>query len=218
MEWIMQASTDYIVPLDSLSMADVPRVGGKNASLGEMIGNLSGAGVKVPGGFATTAQAFWDFLDHNDLRARIDAKLAALDVADVTALAAAGAEIRAWVEAAALPAALETGLRTAYAALGDSVSVAVRSSATAEDLPDASFAGQQETYLHVRGADDLLLYVKKVFASLYNDRAIAYRVHHGFAHADVALSAGVQRMGGPDLASSGGLFPPGTAPRLPDAV
>ncbi|MDP2253557.1 MAG: PEP/pyruvate-binding domain-containing protein, partial [Thiobacillus sp.] len=148
----MQASTDYIVSLDSLSMADVPRVGGKNASLGEMIGNLSGAGVKVPGGFATTAQAFWDFLDHNDLRARIHERLAALDVADVTALAAAGAEIRAWVEAAALPAALETGLRTAYAALGDNVSVAVRSSATAEDLPDASFAGQQETYLHVQGA------------------------------------------------------------------
>ncbi|HJX58503.1 MAG TPA: PEP/pyruvate-binding domain-containing protein, partial [Thiobacillus sp.] len=117
----MPASTDYIVPLDSLSMVDVPRVGGKNASLGEMIGNLSGAGVKVPGGFATTAQAFWDFLDHNDLRARIHARLAALDVADVTALAAAGAEIRAWVEAAALPTALETGLREAYAALGDKV-------------------------------------------------------------------------------------------------
>lgn len=199
----MQVSTDYIVSLDSLSMADVPRVGGKNASLGEMIANLSGAGVKVPGGFATTAQAFWDFLDHNDLRARIDAQLTALDVADVTALAAAGAEIRGWVEAAALPPALENGLRTAYAALGDRVSVAVRSSATAEDLPDASFAGQQETYLHVRGADDLLLYVKKVFASLYNDRAISYRVHHGFAHAEVALSAGVQRMVRSDIACSG---------------
>ncbi|MBU1394841.1 MAG: phosphoenolpyruvate synthase, partial [Gammaproteobacteria bacterium] len=145
----MPTSTDYIVPLDSLSMADVPRVGGKNASLGEMIANLSGAGVKVPGGFATTAQAFWEFLDHNDLRARIDMRLTALDVADVTALAAAGAEIRGWVEAAALPADLESGLRTAYAALGDNVSVAVRSSATAEDLPYASFAGQQETYLHV---------------------------------------------------------------------
>ncbi len=168
----MAGSTDYIVPLDSLSMADVPRVGGKNASLGEMIGNLSGAGVMVPGGFATTAQAFWDFLDHNDLRVRINARLAALDVADVTALAQAGAEIRAWVEAATLPAALNTGLRAAYRALGDRVSVAVRSSATAEDLPDASFAGQQETYLHVQGEDDLLLYVKKVFASLYNDRAI----------------------------------------------
>ena len=161
----MPVSDDYIVPLDSLSMADVPRVGGKNASLGEMIANLSDAGVRVPGGFATTAQAFWDFLDRNDLRARIAARLAPLDVADVTALAAAGAEIRAWVEAAALPAALESGLRAAYAALGDTVSVAVRSSATAEDLPDASFAGQQETYLHVRGADDLLLYVCLLYTS-----------------------------------------------------
>jgi pyruvate, water dikinase len=211
-------SADYIVPLDSLSMADVPRVGGKNASLGEMIRNLSGAGVKVPGGFATTSQAFWDFLDHNDLRARIHARLAALDVADVTALAAAGAEIRAWVEAAALPDALESGLRTAYAALGNEVSVAVRSSATAEDLPDASFAGQQETYLHVRGADDLLSYVRKVFASLYNDRAIAYRVHHGFAHADVALSAGVQRMVRSDIACSGVLFTLDTESGFRDVV
>ena len=211
-------SADYIVPLDALSMADVPRVGGKNASLGEMIANLSGAGVKVPGGFATTAQAFWDFLDHNDLRARIHARLAALDVADVTALAQAGAQIRAWVEAAALPAALEAGLRKAYAALGDSVSVAVRSSATAEDLPDASFAGQQETYLHVRGEDDLLTYVKKVFASLYNDRAIAYRVHHGFAHADVALSAGIQRMVRSDIACSGVLFTLDTESGFRDVV
>jgi pyruvate,water dikinase len=211
-------SVDYIVPLDALTIEDVPRVGGKNASLGEMIRNLSGAGVKVPGGFATTAQAFWDFLDHNDLRARIDARLAALDVADVTALAAAGAEIRAWVEAATLPAALESGLRTAYAALGDRVSVAVRSSATAEDLPDASFAGQQETYLHVQGEDDLLRYVRKVFASLYNDRAIAYRVHHGFAHADVALSAGVQRMVRSDIACSGVLFTLDTESGFRDVV
>jgi pyruvate,water dikinase len=214
----MPGSTDYIVPLDELSMADVPRVGGKNASLGEMIGNLSGAGVKVPGGFATTSQAFWDFLDHNDLRARIDARLAPLDVADVTALAAAGAEIRGWVEAAALPAALEAGLREAYVALGSEVSVAVRSSATAEDLPDASFAGQQETYLHVRGADDLLLSVKKVFASLYNDRAISYRVHHGFAHAEVALSAGVQRMVRSDIACSGVLFTLDTESGFRDVV
>ena len=187
----MPDPTDYIVPLDQLSMADVPRVGGKNASLGEMIGSLAGAGVQVPGGFATTAQAFWAFLDHNDLRARIQARLASLDVADVTALAATGAEIRGWVEAATLPPALEAGLVDAYRAMGNTVSVAVRSSATAEDLPDASFAGQQETYLHVRGEADLLRYVKQVFASLYNDRAIAYRVHHGFAHADVALSAGI---------------------------
>ncbi|HBU28586.1 MAG TPA: phosphoenolpyruvate synthase [Thiobacillus sp.] len=214
----MPVSDDYIVSLDTLSMDDVPRVGGKNASLGEMIGNLSHMGVKVPGGFATTAQAFWDFLDHNDLRARINARLAPLDVADVTALAAAGAEIRAWIEAAALPPALEAGLRAAYAALGDEVSVAVRSSATAEDLPDASFAGQQETYLHVRGADDLLRYVRMVFASLYNDRAIAYRVHHGFAHADVALSAGVQRMVRSDIACSGVLFTLDTESGFRDVV
>jgi len=214
----MPDPTDYIVSLDELSMADVPRVGGKNASLGEMIRNLAGAGVKVPGGFATTAQAFWDFLDHNDLRARINARLAALDVANVTALAQAGAEIRAWVEAAALPTALNTGLCNAYRGLGDTVSVAVRSSATAEDLPDASFAGQQETYLHVQGEDDLLLYVKKVFASLYNDRAIAYRVHHGFAHAEVALSAGVQRMVRSDIACAGVMFTLDTESGFRDAV
>ena len=214
----MQVSTDYIVSLDGLSMADVPRVGGKNASLGEMIGNLSGMGVKVPGGFATTAQAFWDFIDHNDLRARINARLAALDVADVNELARAGAEIRAWVEAATLPSVLETGLREAYRALGSAVSVAVRSSATAEDLPDASFAGQQETYLHVRGEDDLLLYVRKVFASLYNDRAIAYRVHHGFDHAQVALSAGIQRMVRSDIACSGVLFTLDTESGFRDVV
>jgi pyruvate,water dikinase len=216
--WIKQSAADYIVLLDALSMADVPRVGGKNASLGEMISNLAHSGVKVPGGFATTAQAFWDFLDHNDLRARINARLAALDVADVTALAKAGAEIRAWVEAAPLPAALETGLRDAYRALGDTVSVAVRSSATAEDLPDASFAGQQETYLHVQGEAALLTYVRKVFASLYNDRAIAYRVHHGFAHAEVALSAGVQRMVRSDLASAGVMFTLDTESGFRDAV
>jgi len=209
---------DYIVPLDRLSMADVPRVGGKNASLGEMIRSLAGAGVKVPGGFATTAQAFWDFLDHNNLRARIHAKLAALDVADVTALAAAGAEIRGWVEAAALPSALEAGVVAAYRDLGENVSVAVRSSATAEDLPDASFAGQQETYLHVRGEAALLEHVRKVFASLYNDRAIAYRVHHGFAHADVALSAGVQRMVRSDLASAGVMFTLDTESGFRDVV
>ena len=211
-------SADYIVPLDVLSMADVPSVGGKNASLGEMIRHLSGAGVRVPGGFATTAQAFRDFLDHNDLRARIDARLTALDVADVTALAQTGAEIRAWVAAGSLPPALEAGLRAAYAALGDNVSVAVRSSATAEDLPDASFAGQQETYLHVRGADALLAHVKKVFASLYNDRAIAYRVHHGFAHAEVALSAGIQRMVRSDIACSGVLFTLDTESGFRDVV
>ena len=214
----MAGADDYIVPLDRLSMADVPRVGGKNASLGEMIAHLAGAGVQVPGGFATTAQAFWAFLDHNDLRARIQARLASLDVADVIALAATGAEIRGWVEAATLPPALEAGLVDAYRSLGDEVSVAVRSSATAEDLPDASFAGQQETYLHVRGEADLLHYVKRVFASLYNDRAIAYRVHHGFAHADVALSAGIQRMVRSDLASAGVMFTLDTESGFRDVV
>ncbi|HEY9098255.1 MAG TPA: phosphoenolpyruvate synthase [Thiobacillus sp.] len=214
----MTDTSDYIVPLDALSMADVPRVGGKNASLGEMIGNLAGVGVKVPGGFATTSDAFWAFLDHNDLRMRINARLDTLDVVDVTALAQTGAEIRSWVEAATLPKALETGLREAYRALGDRVSVAVRSSATAEDLPDASFAGQQETYLHVQGEDALLNYVRKVFASLYNDRAIAYRVHHGFAHADVALSAGVQRMVRSDLACAGVLFTLDTESGFRDVV
>jgi len=214
----MPAPADYIVPLDRLSMADVPRVGGKNASLGEMIAHLAGAGVKVPGGFATTAQAFWDFLDRNALRERIHTSLAALDVTDVKALAATGADIRAWVEAATLPPALESGLIAAYRALGDAVSVAVRSSATAEDLPDASFAGQQETYLHVRGEADLLLHVKKVFASLYNDRAIAYRVHHGFAHSDVALSAGIQRMVRADLGSAGVMFTLDTESGFRDVV
>ena len=209
---------DYIVPLEALSMADVPRVGGKNASLGEMIVHLAGAGVKVPGGFATTAQAFWDVLDHNDLHARIQARLDALDVADVTALAAAGAQIRAWVEAVVLPPLLEAGLRAAYRALGDEVSVAVRSSATAEDLPDASFAGQQDTYLHVCGEAALLAHVKKVFASLYNDRAIAYRVHHGYAHGGVALSAGVQRMVRSDSASAGVMFTLDTESGFRDAV
>ncbi len=209
---------DYIVPLKALSMADVPRVGGKNASLGEMIRSLAGVGVSVPGGFATTAQAFWDFLDHNALRARIHDRLAALDVDDVAELMRAGAEVRAWVAAASLPAALEAGLREAYAALGENVSVAVRSSATAEDLPDASFAGQQETYLHVQGADALLAHVQKVFASLYNDRAIAYRVHHGFDHAQVALSAGVQRMVRSDLACSGVLFTLDTESGFRDVV
>ena len=214
----MQMSADYIVSLDSLSMADVPRVGGKNASLGEMIRHLSDSGVKVPGGFATTAQAFQDFIDMNQLRQRINTLLATLNVADVTALSRAGAEIRFWMEAAALPPALEAGLRAAYRTLGDTVSVAVRSSATAEDLPDASFAGQQETYLHVRGEDALLLNVRKVFASLYNDRAIAYRVHHGFDHAQVALSAGVQRMVRSDLACSGVLFTLDTESGFRDVV
>src|SRR5688500_3173687 len=164
-----------------------------------MIGELSALGVSVPGGFATTADAFRAFIAHNDLHQRIYDRLATLDVEDVPALTRAGAEIRGWVIDAPLQPELDRDIRTAYAQLcseagGSDVAVAVRSSATAEDLPDASFAGQQETFLNVTGADDVVRKVKEVFASLYNDRAIAYRVHHGFRHEDVFLSAGVQLM------------------------
>jgi pyruvate,water dikinase len=209
---------DYIAPLETLSMQDVPHVGGKNASLGEMIGALSGLGVAVPGGFATTAKAFWDTLELNGLREKIGARLAGLDVNDVSALQNAGRDIRFMVEKAALPPALEQGIRNAYARMGANVAVAVRSSATAEDLPDASFAGQQETYLNVRGADAVVESVKKVFASLYNDRAIAYRVHHGFDHSQVALSAGIQRMVRSDLAASGVTFTLDTESGFRDVV
>ena len=210
--------SDYIVSLDAVSMADVARVGGKNASLGEMIRHLTGAGVRVPGGFATTAQAFRDFLDHNRLRARIRAKLAALDVADVAALADAGAQIRGWVEAAEWQPGFADAVCAAYRALGNERPVAIRSSATAEDLAEASFAGQQETYLSITGEASLLLHIKKVFASLYNDRAIAYRVHHGFAHDEVALSAGVQHMVRSDLACAGVLFTLDTESGFRDVV
>jgi pyruvate,water dikinase len=209
---------DYIAPLETLSMRDVPQVGGKNASLGEMIGALSGLGVAVPGGFATTAKAFWDTLEQNGLRERIRARLEGLDVNDVAALQNAGRDIRSMVEAADLPASLEQGIRQAYAVMGDNVDVAVRSSATAEDLPDASFAGQQETYLNIHGADAVVEHVKKVFASLYNDRAIAYRVHHGFDHGQVALSAGIQRMVRSDLAAAGVAFTLDTESGFRDVV
>jgi len=191
-------------------MEDVETVGGKNSSLGEMISQLAETGVRVPGGFATTAHAFREFLKANNLVERINAKLDALNVDDVRALTQAGAEIRQWVVEAPLPADLEQEIRSAYATMmaqsGGDISVAVRSSATAEDLPDASFAGQQESFLNVSGIDDVLEKIKEVFASLYNDRAISYRVHKGFAHADVALSAGVQRMVRSDKAASGVMF------------
>ena len=198
-----------VVPFEQLRMTDVERVGGKNASLGEMISQLSGAGIRVPGGFATTAFAYREFLEHEGLAARIAARLANLDTNDVVALARAGAEIRGWLVAAPLPPALEAEIRVAYAALtNDSAgaSFAVRSSATAEDLPDASFAGQQETFLNIKGLENVFHAIKEVFASLYNDRAIAYRVHQGYAHAEVALSAGVQRMERSDLGASGVMF------------
>jgi len=203
------SATPLVVPLDQLRMTDVEAVGGKNASLGEMISQLAASGVRVPGGFATTAFAFREFLHHGGLTDRINARLARLNIDDVRALAEAGAEVRGWVTAATLPPALEAAVRAAYDKLsaGDAqASYAVRSSATAEDLPDASFAGQQETFLNVSGIDGVLQRIKEVFASLYNDRAISYRVHKGFAHGDVALSAGVQRMVRSDLGSAGVMF------------
>ncbi len=198
-----------ILPFDHLRMGDVERVGGKNASLGEMISQLSHAGIRVPGGFATTAFAFREFLHASGLEERIAERLAALDVDDVAELARAGKEIRGWVVDAPLPAALAKEIGTAYAALtagAPDATWAVRSSATAEDLPEASFAGQQETFLNIRGLDNILHAVKEVFASLYNDRAISYRVHQGFTHAEVALSAGVQRMVRSDRGASGVMF------------
>ncbi len=190
-------------------MNDVARVGGKNASLGEMIGSLGASGVKVPGGFATTADAFREFLSRNDLEERIAEALNRLDVEDLAALAATGERVRGWVSQATLPEALEDAVREAHRELAGTttaMAVAVRSSATAEDLPEASFAGQQETFLNVVGIDDVLVTIKSVFASLYNDRAIAYRVHQNFAHSEVALSAGVQRMVRSDTAASGVMF------------
>ena len=200
--------TALVVPFEHLRMSDVEVVGGKNASLGEMISQLP-EGVRVPTGFATTAHAFRQFLQHDRLADRIQERLAKLDTEDVRALAEAGAEIRGWVEAQPFPADLEQAIRQAFAELSGGqpqASFAVRSSATAEDLPDASFAGQQETFLNVVGIEQVLHKMKEVFASLYNDRAISYRVHKGFAHADVALSAGVQRMVRSDLGAAGVMF------------
>jgi pyruvate,water dikinase len=200
--------TDLVVPFENLRMTDVESVGGKNASLGEMISHLP-TGVKVPTGFATTAHAFREFLKFGGLTEKISAKLAALDVEDVRALAQVGAEIRALVEVQPFPPELEKGIREAFATLSAGnadATFAVRSSATAEDLPDASFAGQQETFLNVHGIEDILHKIREVFASLYNDRAISYRVHKGFAHDVVALSAGIQRMVRSDLGAAGVMF------------
>ncbi len=201
---------DYIVWFDRLGMDDVPRVGGKNASLGEMISNLSAAGVLVPEGFATTAFAYREFLKHENLAERIDGAMRGLDVNDVDQLVAVGARVRQWIIDTPFPPRLEEHIAAAYATmradLGDDLAVAVRSSATAEDLPDASFAGQQETFLNVRGLDNVKLAIKDVFASLFNDRAIAYRDHHGFDHSQVALSAGIQQMVRSDIGASGVMF------------
>ena len=199
----------YVFPFSQLRMTDVDRVGGKNASLGELLSQLTDAGIRVPDGFATTAEAFRLFIKESGLEDRIAKRLAALDVEDVKALAEAGAEIRRWIEEAPFPAELEKEIRAFYEWLKDGqdeISVAVRSSATAEDLPDASFAGQQETYLNVVGIDQVLSRMKEVFASLYNDRAISYRVHKGFTHMEVALSAGVQRMCRSDKGAAGVMF------------
>ena len=213
-------ATALVVPFELLRNTDVESVGGKNASLGEMISQLP-TGVKVPTGFATTAHAFRAFLKHAGLDDAINAKLNALDTEDVRALASVGAEIRAMVEAQPFPADLEQAIRAAFIALSagnPAASFAVRSSATAEDLPDASFAGQQETFLNVVGIDTVLHKMKEVFASLYNDRAISYRVHKGFAHADVALSAGVQRMVRSDLGAAGVMFTMDTESGFNDVV
>ena len=210
----------YVIPFQSLGIADIDQVGGKNASLGEMISSLSATGVSVPGGFATTADAYRDFLKSNGLDQRIKQTLEALDVEDVNALARAGAEIRGWISAASLPPRLEEEIRQHYATLaaGSDASFAVRSSATAEDLPDASFAGQQETFLNIHGIDNILHAITEVFASLYNDRAISYRVHTGYTDSHVALSAGIQRMVRSDKGASGVMFTMDTESGFRDVV
>src|SRR5438552_2035621 len=208
--------------LKDLRLADLPQVGGKNASLGEMTAALANAGIRVPGGFATTADAFREFIAAKQLGQRIDRKLKSLDCDDVNALAACGKEIRSWIDKAPFPTELERDILSYYHKLegqtSDETSFAVRSSATAEDLPEASFAGQQETFLNIRGADNVLAAIRHVFASLYNDRAISYRVHQGFAHGDVALSAAVQQMVRSDLGSSGVLFTLDTESGFRDVV
>ena len=217
-----QISNHHIIPLRETGMGDVGLVGGKNASLGEMISNLADAGISVPDGYATTARAFWDFLDHNQLRQRIQERLDGLNINDVKQLARAGKEIRLWISEAPFQPELEQSIVDAYQSMSsdnnDAVSIAVRSSATAEDLPDASFAGQQETFLNVRGIEEVLLKVKEVFSSLYNDRAIAYRVHNNFAHEGVALSVGLQRMVHSDIGVSGVMFTLDTESGFDDVV
>src|SRR5688572_24290920 len=208
--------------LKDLRLADLPQVGGKNASLGEMIGGLSSAGIRVPGGFATTADAYREFIAQGGLDTRIEQRLATLDAKDVRALAACGSEIRSWIAKSPFPAEFEKEIRSYFQQLekqtSSETSFAVRSSATAEDLPDASFAGQQETFLNIRGADNVLEAIRHVYASLYNDRAISYRAHHGFDHSSVALSAAVQQMVRSDLGASGVMFTLDTESGFRDVV
>ena len=210
----------YVIKLEELGMNDVEIVGGKNASLGEMISNLSNLGVTVPGGFATTSEAYRDFLGHKGLDKRIAGALENLDVDNIDALTNAGSNIRKWIMDTPLPDRLMDQVRSAWEEMsgGQNITVAVRSSATAEDLPDASFAGQQETFLNINGLDNVVEAMHKVFASLFNDRAIAYRVHQGFDHKLVALSAGVQTMVRSDIGSSGVLFTLDTETGFRDAV
>ena len=218
---ISNLATALVAPFEHLRMTDVETVGGKNASLGEMISQLAASGVRVPGGFATTAHAFRQFLQQDGLARRIEVRLSTLNTDDVRALAQAGSQIRKWIEETPFPADLEAAISAEFAHLTEGApgaSFAVRSSATAEDLPDASFAGQQETFLNVVGINDILAKMKEVFASLYNDRAISYRVHKGFAHSDVALSAGVQRMVRSDLGAAGVMFTMDTESGFPDVV
>lgn len=214
---------NFVIWFEKLRMTDVEHVGGKNASLGEMISQLASSGVRVPGGFATTASAFRAFLAHNRLDDRINAALVSLDIDDVNELAKVGKNIRTWIIETPFPEQLEAEIKDAWEKMvadagGADISVAVRSSATAEDLPDASFAGQQETYLNIRGLDNVKKAIKHVFASLYNDRAISYRVHKGFEHNSVALSAGVQRMVRSDSGAAGVMFTIDTESGFPDVV
>ena len=213
-------ATDLVVPFEFLRMTDVESVGGKNASLGEMISQLP-QGLRVPTGFATTSYAFKQFLSHNNLGVRINSLLEGLDATNLSQLTELGHQIRQWILAQPFPKDLEAAIKAQFIQLNDnstSSSYAVRSSATAEDLPDASFAGQQESFLNVEGIDQILLKVKEVFASLYNDRAISYRVHKGFAHAEVALSAGIQRMVRSDLGASGVMFTIDTESGFEDVI
>ena len=213
---------ENVVWLKDVGMSDVERVGGKNASLGEMISGLNSQGVRVPGGFATTAKAFESFLDHSDLKNKINELLSNLDITNIQELTKTGLLIRQWVEEATFPKDLHQSIVESYEKLtqelGSDVTFAVRSSATAEDLPEASFAGQQETYLNVSGIDDILIAVRKVYASLYNDRAISYRVHQGFEHEMVSLSAGIQQMVRSDIGSSGVMFTLDTESGFEDVV
>ncbi len=212
----------HIHSFSELTLNDIPLVGGKNASLGEMYNALTPLGVRIPNGFATSADAYRHFINHNHLHEKIESALEAMDADDVDALAETGARIRAWIAHAELPADLVQEITDAYdrleAEYGTNTDVAVRSSATAEDLPNASFAGQQDSYLNIRGTHNLLTTCKQVFASLFTDRAISYRIHQGFAHMDVALSIGVQKMVRADLGASGVLFTLDTESGFRDVV